>query len=363
MANLAKKILQEFGESFIKAMQMSRKKAKFLMVSAKSANQLVAKQYPAVKLFIPQRLVECLGVASIDADDEDLKYMRSFEKSKMYQTNDAEIVEVRRMKKQGERGQVPLSLVVITFSGSELPSHVELNNTLYPVRKYNYPVRQCRQCWRFGHMVKQCKSKRRCNFCQAEIDNDNHECIGGPTCVNCSGEHRADDRNSCPMFEKKKIEEKKRQNSFSQGKTDWFASLAPNTVPKDIHFPLTATDNRREDVVTKEQEEAVLLKRKKSDNIDFSDDEEFPPLKHRLTHSVEVEAISIGESAASDELYTSALNENNNINTVEAIEQGEFQLDNEEVDEVFSLEGIEAMGDDESRHMVEGKTPNSPRRL
>lgn len=156
LARLAKLVIRDFGEAYVKALQMSRRKAKFLMASAEAANALSTKQYDAVKWNIPQRLVECLGVAYVeDVEDEDLDYLISFEKAKCYQVNNPEIIEVRRMERKGERGPIQLPLVVITFAGHKIPSHVELDGALYPVRQYNYPVRQCRQCWRFGHVMKQ----------------------------------------------------------------------------------------------------------------------------------------------------------------------------------------------------------------
>lgn len=295
LAKLSKQVIQAYKKDYVKAMQMSRRKAKFLMATREAANHLAAAKHPAVKFNIPQRLVECLGVASIEGvENEDLVNLISFEKSKLYQTNNPEVIEVRRMQKRGEKGQVPLPLVVITFSGNVLPSHVELDNVLYPVRKYTYPVRQCRQCWRFGHMMKQCKSKRRCCSCQAEISDNEHDCIGGPVCVNCSGDHRADDRNKCPAFGKKKEEEKKRQISFSQGKTDWFAALSANP---DSGLPIASCSQQipLEDPVevpraAEMDKEALPVKRKNPEGIDISDDEEFPPLKQRSAYK------SIGEA-------------------------------------------------------------------
>lgn len=342
LAKLAKDVLRVYGKNYVKAMQLSRRKAKFLMASAVAANHLAAAKSKTVRFNVPQRLVECLGVASIDgAEDEDLEYLVSFEKSKMYQTNNPEIIEVRRMQKRGDKNQIPLPLVVITFSGNVLPSHVEMDNVLYPVRKYNYPVRQCRQCWRFGHMVKQCKSKPRCSSCQSETMDNDHECIGGPVCVNCSGDHRADDRNKCPTFGKKKEEEKKRQSSFSQGKTDWFAALtaSPNSgvtgtgyLPKDpIH------DQRNDGEHFDADEEALGMKRKNPEDIDISDDEGYPPLKQRSAYQLVDEVSSDGDNLEMGEPSSSQVHTATVTATDEKEESDQHKQDT--YSEVPNLEG------------------------
>lgn len=323
LSKLTKLVIRDFGHTYVKAVSMSRRKAKFLMASAVAANSLSSTQYDAVKWNIPQRLVECLGVASIvDVDDEELRYLIAFEKAKLYQTNNPEVIEVRRMQKKDVKGSSPLPLVVITFSGKVLPSHVELDNVLYPVRQYNYPVRQCRQCWRFGHMSKQCKSKPRCNSCYSENVDENHECIGGPICVNCSGDHRANDRNKCPSFGKKREEEKRRQTSFSQGKNDWFVALASN-IHEIEYLESTSVENSDKNVVTlstqeetsahtitvvtsaSTDEDASGLKRKSSENNDISDDESYPPLKVRSTFLEESIISSDDEQSETEEISIS----------------------------------------------------------
>lgn len=189
-AKLSKKIISDFGNSYVKGMCMSKKKIKILMRSAEAANTLVAKKYSQVKMNIPQRLVECLGVASMEGiEDEDLQYVKPFEKAKAMQINNPVIVESRRMHRNTASGKKPLPLMVFTFEGHTLPSHLELDNVLYQVRKYNYSVRQCLRCWRFGHSVTQCKSKQRCHSCQLEGAEMDPACEGGPVCVNCSGDH------------------------------------------------------------------------------------------------------------------------------------------------------------------------------
>lgn len=329
ISKLAKLVAHDFGRAYVKALPLSRRKTKFLMASAEAANELSTKQYDAVN--VPQRLVECLGVAYLeDVDDEDLDFLTSFEKSKCYQTGNPEVIEVRRMQKRGDRGPIPLALAVITFAGNTIPSHVELDNVLYPVRQYNYPVRQCRQCWRFGHVMKQCKSNRRCNSCQSESVDEDHECVGGPVCVNCSGDHRANDSKKCPTINKKREEEKKRQSSFSQGKTDWFAALSPTTEVVDVENTSTqqslntsstqrtvesisATTEEASTSCTTEyaralganDEEAASMKRKSSEKHYISDDEAYPPLKVRSTVVVDTivssddDQIEEGESSGS----------------------------------------------------------------
>lgn len=239
-STLAKKLIRNFGPDFVKAMPVGKKKMKVLMKTASAANELCDCRQTNISCTVPQRLVETLGVAHIglEVPDDELNDARAYDKTKYVQFNNPDVLEIRRIKKKTEDGgEMPLTTTVVTFSGLQLPTHVELNNVLYSVKPYNYPVRQCKNCWRFGHGDKGCKSKKRCKSCADKEVADDHRCDqANPTCVNCSGKHQANHKD-CPKAKERKEAEQKRQQTYSQGPNDWFSSIG---LPTSTNNPALA---------------------------------------------------------------------------------------------------------------------------
>ncbi|KAI5636441.1 hypothetical protein NE865_10861 [Phthorimaea operculella] len=91
---------------------------------------------------------------------------------------------------------IPTQTVVLTFLGQKLPPQVYCFYTSLPVQTYVLPTIQCNKCCRFGHIAAKCRSHERCFICAG-----NHLGISctrkTPTCLFCSGEHKATDQN-CP---------------------------------------------------------------------------------------------------------------------------------------------------------------------
>lgn len=223
ISTMAKRIIQNFGRDYVKAAPISRRKMKILMRTANAANSLLEMDVENVSFMIPQRLIETLGVASIEleVEDEELRDAISFDKGKSIQLFNPDIVEIRRVVKKHGTELTPLTTVIITFSGLTLPTHVEINRALYKVKPYIYPLRQCRNCWRLGHSLKNCRSKKRCHCCLENDISDDHECNQtSPQCVNCGGKHAANDTRQCPKIKRQIEADRDRQNSYSQGPTD-----------------------------------------------------------------------------------------------------------------------------------------------
>ncbi|KAI5645219.1 hypothetical protein NE865_02767 [Phthorimaea operculella] len=108
----------------------------------------------------------------------------------------------KKVQKDGTNSWVPTQTVVVTFLGQKLPSHVYCFYTSLPVETYVLPTIQCHMCCRFGHVASQCRSKKRCFICAQE--HSGYECPSSvPTCLFCSGSHKAIDP-SCPEHMRQK---------------------------------------------------------------------------------------------------------------------------------------------------------------
>lgn len=267
-AKLSSEICKEYGALYIRAVAISKRKIKLLMASGSAANRLVRKQSDNIKFNIPQRLVECMGVAYIETEvtDEELLEVKAFEKTKLFQFDSPKVLDIRRIIRNDSK--IPTRTIVITFDGTQLPSHVELCKVLYSVKPYVYRVRQCKRCWRFGHHSDNCKSTMRCNLCLEKDIQDNHRCdVDHPKCVNCEGEHRADDTR-CPVIQQKRIQESNRRTTFSQGSNDWFTQLSRNThqPTQPEQLEISPSPSVSSLIIIKDDEHEPSAKRKCTDN-------------------------------------------------------------------------------------------------
>lgn len=112
-----------------------------------------------------------------------------------------EIVSVKRLNRRGGDNWVPSESIRIGFVGPNLPSFIYLCDLRIKVENYIFPVTQCANCWRFGHVKKMCPSNKSiCPKCSGL-----HENCEASTykCVNCGGKHMALAR-VCPVFVREK---------------------------------------------------------------------------------------------------------------------------------------------------------------
>jgi hypothetical protein len=260
------------GKSFIKAVQLARNKLKVFMSNPQASNELINTGVEGVKFTIPQRLVECIGVVHVSPDitDDELLQLKSFEKSKLFQIVNPKVLNACRINKQPNQWTV-----TVTFSGKKLPSHVELDRCLFPVREYYYPVRQCFGCWRYGHSIKQCKSAKRCGNCSKthEKEETYEKCEETAHCAHCQGNHASNDQN-CEARKNKVRENKAKQMAenekdhlvewpcFSQGVVDKQVpsdqGVSVNEIEINGEIPQQVLNKKRKNSVAEEEDRDVI---------------------------------------------------------------------------------------------------------
>lgn len=94
--------------------------------------------------------------------------------------------------------------IIITMKGSQLKENITIFENLQyklKVRPYIEPVKQCYNCFRYGHIKSLCKSQTACINCG---ETAHGECNKITKCRNCGLEHKSTYR-KCPIFEKNKI--------------------------------------------------------------------------------------------------------------------------------------------------------------
>lgn len=119
-----------------------------------------------------------------------------------------QVIKARRMNRKTVVGSstvwVPTQTVVLTFLGQRLPERVFCFYTSLPVVPYILPSIQCNKCCKFGHVMSQCRSNPRCFICaQPHLGIECSSQSPIPTCLSCSGPHKATDP-SCPEHHRQK---------------------------------------------------------------------------------------------------------------------------------------------------------------
>lgn len=122
-------------------------------------------------------------------------------------TCDGQVVNVRRLKRRadGGVGWTDSESVRVGFAGSLLPTHIHIFGMKVKVEPYLFPVTQCSRCWRFGHTIRMCPSKRiYCPKCGGKHENCNATTY---KCINCTKNHITLNRNCPEYIKEKKIRE------------------------------------------------------------------------------------------------------------------------------------------------------------
>lgn len=237
------KLAYENYPKIIEILYLNRNKLKIVTSDITTANALLmdekfTKEY---RVTVPFDDVEIKGVVGIPHEDDDgstiteesiynkctIKHKPEF--GIIECVEDIKIVEVKRFTKfNKDKTPNPLNRVLLTFSGKTLPSHVNLDNILFPVTSYREPVLQCFKCYRYKHSTRACNKNqaicRRCAKHHSISTDESTQCSLSPSCVNCKGSHASNDR-SCPVFLKHKAKNEEKAAMSQPKKTPNFFNL------------------------------------------------------------------------------------------------------------------------------------------
>lgn len=134
-----------------------------------------------------------LSYGVIRGADLDLSEQEMLEEFKC----DTEIVSLKRLKRLMEGQWVDSTCIRIGFKSSFLPPCILGYGTRFEIEQYTFPVTQCSGCWKFGHLLRACPTKKakcpKCGGGHPNCETTNYKCL------NCNGPHMSLDK-ECPMF-------------------------------------------------------------------------------------------------------------------------------------------------------------------
>lgn len=114
------------------------------------------------------------------------------------------LVSIHRLNRRNRDGEgwTPSESVRLCFEGSYLPTFVYVHGVKIIIEPYVYPVTQCSICWKLGHTLKMCSTKKTtCPKCSSTEHGNCETKVF--RCVNCSGNHMALAR-TCPAYIKER---------------------------------------------------------------------------------------------------------------------------------------------------------------
>ena len=107
------------------------------------------------------------------------------------------IHEIRRFVKKSSGIDQPTPNVLVTCYGTSLPDEVKIWYQVHKIQTFYDKPRSCAKCHRYNHSTKACRSEPICKICATSHTGN---CSSDtPCCINCKGQHAADDK-KCPKY-------------------------------------------------------------------------------------------------------------------------------------------------------------------
>lgn len=173
------------------------------------------------------------------------------------------VIKMERLKKRTWNKEnnianlIATDNIVITFRGKNITEYVSIydKKCFMRVRPFIEAVKQCYNCYKYGHFKRACRNKARCPICGKDAHG---ECNEPPRCIHCKGNHKSNYKgcleyrmnkgiceimayNNCSYFEADKIIEGKDTTT----PLNYDRYIAPQTRPS-LPPPLKTANRNKE---------------------------------------------------------------------------------------------------------------------
>ncbi|KAL9698186.1 hypothetical protein quinque_001627 [Culex quinquefasciatus] len=245
---LARILTQKRFKDYREVTKIGRFQFKVVITDAGAENKLKSLNLAShnLKIHLPRKnsstILFVKGVP-LDFGDEEIKDCI---------TTETEVLEVQRIKRRVNENLVDTTNLRITVAGQKVPRLVKIYGCAFKCELYIFPIRQCQNCWRFGHSAKKCTSKRRCRICGR--GHGEEDCGEQDHCPNCKGQHRASSKDCAERRRRQKILDTMRtkQIGYKEAEeaafpktTNGFEGLEEEGDEGDVSYPPLQVNRQR----------------------------------------------------------------------------------------------------------------------
>lgn len=186
--------------SALNTKQIGKFRNKIVFKDKEEANKLISDkslESENLKAFIPKQYVERVGVI------KDVPEELTEEEILEHIVSKYKVKAIWRFKRKLDTGNmVNTSTIKIVFEGQLIPDEVVLFFACRKVLPYIFSVTQCRLCFLYGHIEKNCKGQKRCQIC-SEVNTEDHDCSNVVKCRHCNESHTSNSK-LCLEFRRQK---------------------------------------------------------------------------------------------------------------------------------------------------------------
>lgn len=225
------KIIEAVGRNRIKIDLKDYKSANYLLKDS------ILKKFN-LEAYIPQFLMFRKGVLrhiSSDYSEEHIKSkIQALDFHCKFTVHEVKRILRKANKEDGSTQLIPTQSVIVTFKSQSLPKYVTINRVVTQVEPYIQKVLMCYNCFRYGHIGKQCKSASRCLKCGDKHTSEGCNANVSPKCLHCQGSHLCTKFSDCPEFQR----QKQIKTLMSLQNLTYYESI--KQVPKNTYAMITA---------------------------------------------------------------------------------------------------------------------------